>query len=293
MSLSLAPSLQDETQSGLTKWWPVMLGLVALLLPTYYSLAHGMWNTEENAHGPIVFALALWMFWRKRAAFTACGDVPRPVTGTLLLVVGLLLYVVGRSQGVPIFEVGSQIPILIATLLILRGPRTLAALWFPVFFLFFMVPVPGLILDNLTGPLKEYVSDITEHLLYAANYPIARSGVVLTIGPYQLLVADACSGLHSMYSLSAMGLFYLYLMRHDNVWRNIILALAILPFAFFANVVRVVVLVLVTYYFGDEAGQGILHGFAGITLFIFGLLLLLALDSVLGMFLKNHRAARR
>ena len=105
--------------------------------------------------------------------------------------------------------------------------------------------------------------------------------MVLTTGQYQLLVADACSGLHSIFGLSALGFLYLYLMRYRSYVLNGILAASILPIAFAANVVRVVILVLVTYHIGDEAGQGFIHGFAGILLFIVALVFLFALDAAI------------
>jgi exosortase B len=196
--------------------------------------------------------------------------------------------VVGRSQDIVIFDIGSQIPVLIGILLITRGVPALKALWFPLFFIVFMIPLPGFLVDVVTGPLKEHVSALAEAILYQAGYPIARSGVTLTIGQYQLLVADACSGLNSMFSLSAMGVLYLYLMRHTSWLRNGIIIASIIPIAFVANVVRVIILVLVTYYLGDEAGQGFIHGFAGILLFIISLLFLFALDSVLGWFIVDR-----
>jgi exosortase B len=187
-----------------------------------------------------------------------------------------------------LFEVGSQIPVLLGAFLIISGLPLVRALWFPLFFLLFMVPLPGFLVDAVTGPLKGYVSALTEQILYFAGYPIARNGVVLTIGQYQLLVADACSGLHSMFSLSAMGLLYLYLMQRTSLARNLILIASILPIAFAANVIRVMILVLVTYHFGDEAGQGFVHDFAGILLFVVGLLFLFLLDGVLGFFFPDR-----
>jgi exosortase/archaeosortase family protein len=89
-----------------------------------------------------------------------------------------------------------------------------------------------------------------------------------------------------------MGLLYLYLMKHTSVARNLLIIAAILPIAFAANVIRVMVLVLVTYHLGDEAGQGFLHGFAGIMLFIIGLLFLFALDGLLGFFLPDRPRVR-
>jgi exosortase B len=274
----------------LKKWWPVVLGLLMLYLPTYWMLAHGIWNSEAQAHGPIVLVVSLFLVWQHRAIFSSADTPSRgeETTGWILLIVGLLTYALGRSQDILLFEVGSQIPVILGAVLITLGAKSARALWFALFFLVFMIPLPGFVVDATTGPLKQYISVIAEQVLYAAGYPIARSGVTLTVGPYQLLVADACSGLHSMFSLSAMGLLYLYLMKHTSVARNLIIMTAILPIAFVANVVRVMVLILVTFHMGDEAGQGFLHGFAGIMLFVIGLLFLFVLDWILGFIFPDR-----
>jgi exosortase len=151
--------------------------------------------------------------------------------------------------------------------------------------------LPATLVDAITGPLKNHVSAIAEQLLYAAGYPIARSGVVLTIGQYQLLIADACSGLNSMFSISAIGLLYLYLMRYKSWMRNGLVLAGLLPIAFCANVVRVILLVLVTYHFGDAAGQGFLHGFSGMALFVIALILILLLDGLLSRIIKPRGLA--
>jgi exosortase B len=284
-----------DALAPLKTWWPVVLGLLVLYVPTYWMLAHGMWNEDDHAHGPIVLVVALYLIWQNRAVFMA--DTARPTgveaaIGWTLLVIGLLAYALGRSQDILLFEVGSQIPVILGALLITLGAKAARALWFALFFLIFIVPLPGFVVDAATGPLKQYISIIAEQVLYAAGYPIARSGVTLSVGPYQLLVADACSGLHSMFSLSAMGLLYLYLMERTSVARNLIIMAAILPIAFVANIVRVMVLILVTYHLGDEAGQGFLHGFAGIMLFVIGLVFLFVLDWVLGFIFPDRPRSR-
>jgi exosortase/archaeosortase family protein len=114
---------------------------------------------------------------------------------------------------------------------------------------------------------------------------------VLSIGQYQLLVADACSGLHSMFSLTALGTLFMYLMNRPSRVHNAIMLASILPIAFVSNIVRVVVLVLVTYHLGDEAGQGFLHGTAGIVLMVVALGILFALDALLLLALRGRRAA--
>ena len=123
------------------------------------------------------------------------------------------------------------------------------------------------------------------------GYPIARNGVVLTIGQYQLLVADACSGINSMFSLSAIGLLYLHLIRYKSWLHNGLILASLLPIAFCANIMRVMLLVLVTYHFGDEAGQGFIHKFSGMVLFVAALIILLLLDTILARVIKSPKLA--
>jgi exosortase B len=274
-------------------WWPILVGLAAAYLPTYYHLATTIWQSEDQAHGPLILAAVLFIFWKKRDCVTGQpqGRVS-PLFGSLLLFVGLLLYVLGRSQGVVTFDIGSQIPVLIGILLITRGIAAVRALWFPLFFLAFMIPLPSMLVDVVTAPLKQQITELTEMALYWAGYPIAHSGVTISIGQYRLLVADACSGLYSMFSLSAIGLLYLYLMQYRSWVRNGVIIASLLPIAFVANVVRVIVLVLVTYHFGDEAGQGFLHKFASLLLFAVSLLSVFVLDGVLGWILPKLSKAQ-
>jgi exosortase B len=272
----------------LSYWWPVLAGLLVLYIPTYYDLSQTEWTKEENAHGPMILIAVAYFFWRQRETFLASPQQTRTVIGGILLGFGLVLYAIGRPQEILSFEIGSQIPVLLGTLLMTLGTRAALAVWFPLFFFLFMIPLPGSFVDTLTEPLKEQISNLVTNSLYALGYPIARSGVVLTIGPYELLVADACSGLHSMFSLSAMGLLYLYLLHQPSKIKNAVIIASILPIAFIANVIRVIVLVLVTYHFGDAAGQGFLHGFAGIILFAAALLLLFILDGLLDLVLNKR-----
>ena len=288
-----APARSDPGGGLAGTWWPVALGLLALYVPTFVNVAGTLWQQEEHAHGPIVLVVALWLGWQQRHALAldAAGTGGRGA-GIVLVAFGLLCYVLGRSQDIVVLDVGSLLPVLAGTLLVAGGWPALRAFWFPLLFLVFMVPIPGVVLDALTGPLKQSVSQVAESLLYASGYPVARTGVVLSVGQYQLLVADACSGLNSMFSLTALGLLYLHVMKYRSAVRNGILLASILPIAFVANIVRVMILVLVTYHFGDEAGQGFVHGFAGMVLFVVALLLLFCLDSALGLAARLVAARR-
>jgi exosortase B len=271
------------------EWLPVLIGLAVLYVPTFYGLAAWHWQSDEGAHGPIVLAVAAWLIWRKRAVLVNAPARTAPVAGFAFLICGLLVYVLGRTPGIALFEVGALVPILAGVVLAMRGWSALRALWFPALFMLFMVPLPGIFVDALTGPLKQLVSEIAERLLHFAGYPVARSGVLITIGQYQLLVADACAGLNSMVSLSALGLLFMYLIARKSALHNAIVLGSILPIAFLANVIRVVLLMLITYHLGDAAGQGFLHGGTGIVLLLIALISLMALDSVLLRVLRSPR----
>jgi exosortase B len=264
-----------------SSWAPLALGLLALLLPTYLRLHETLWNDEAYEHGLIVVAVFWWLVWRHRDRLAALPVAPRPLTGGICLALGLLLYFIGRAQSLPLFEVGAHLPILGGALVLVWGPAAVRVLWFPLLFLLFMVPLPGFVMIAMTAALKEQVSVIAESVLFHAGYPIARDGVLIRIGQYRMLVADACSGLNSIYSLSSLGLLYIYLTYRPLWWRTLALILAIVPIAFAANVVRVIVLILLTYHFGDEVGQGFLHNASGVLLFVFSLLTLTAVDWVL------------
>jgi len=280
---------QNTTNSTLSEWWPILLGLGLLYIPTFYTLLNGLWSTEEQAHGPIILSLAIWLFFRQWKKMIIESEGESPVSlGWLVFIMALILYIIGRSQQILIFEMGSFGLVLISVLLIKRGSRALKIMWFPLFFLLFMIPLPGQLVSLFTMPMKMAVSYVAEHILFLANYPIARNGVILQIGPYQLLVADACAGLQTLLTLEALGLFYLNLIHHTSVFRNVTLAVFIIPISFTANVIRVITLTLITYHYGDAAGQGFLHEFAGIILFLSALVLIFVVDTLLQYLIKTH-----
>lgn len=281
---SASPQINDHW-----RWLPIAIGLLAICLPSFFHLLQTTWQTEENGHGPIILLVVCWLFWEKRHAVINAPNKPSVFLGWFSLILSLLVFIVGRSQSIDTIEVAALIPMLIGVLLLMRGWEAVRAAWFPLLFLLFLIPLPGLLVEIITGSLKRHVSGVAEEILYVAGYPIARVGVMLSIGQYKLLVADACSGLNSMFSLSALGIIYLYLMKYRNWLHNGILLLAILPIAFAANVIRVMALVLITYYFGDAAGQGFAHTAAGMLLFVAALLLLMAFDVVLRLVFFRNR----
>lgn len=266
----------------------MLAGWLLVAVPTWHTLAGDVWATEEQSHGPVVLAVAMWLLWSKRHDIAQASGPAASWAGGMVLAAGVLLYALGRSQAVIQAEVLALLLFLAAGLLWLGGWPALRRAWFPLFFLLFTIPLPGVLVQALTLPLKSAVSYVAEHLLVWAGYPVARTGVILMVGQYQLLVADACAGLTSMFTLEAFGLLYMHMMGYTSRLRNVLVGILVIPCAFVANVVRVMVLVLVTYHLGNDAGQGFVHGFAGIVLFVVAFVLLIGCDWLLGRWLARR-----
>ncbi|MES2354977.1 MAG: exosortase-associated protein EpsI, B-type [Pseudomonadota bacterium] len=269
--------------------WLVLVGLAVLYIPTYIRLAFEVWQESQSFHGALFFLITLVIVWSQRAALFAPAQDTRPILGGLILLAGLVLFITGRSQDFLPLEVISQLPVFIGVLLMVKGPRTLRALWFPIAFLLFLVPLPGSIMDALLMPLKQFVSTVVDQGLFLLGYPIARNGVVLTIGSYQLLIADACAGLNSIIALSGIGFAFVYLAGHMARWHNVLLVASVLPIALLANVLRVAFLTLITYHFGDAMGQRF-HDVAGMVEAFLALGTFFLLDWLLGF--SDRRIAK-
>ncbi len=285
------PALAPSLIAGLQRRWPLWLAVALLALPTIIGLAKGYWGTEEGAHGPIVLATGIWLMMRHRAAAMEVAERGSAlVTGALLAVV-LPIYVFGRIVGVMGLEAFAAY---VALLVVLYGEIGLPALkrmWFPILYMLFLIPLPDTVVTAVTQPMKIGISEWVAWTLQQFGMPIVRSGVIIHVAQYELLVAAACSGLNSLISLSAIGLFYVYF-RHAANWRYaLLLVFAIIPVALFANFIRVMILVLLTYFLGDAAAQGYLHDFAGLTMFVVAVLTIFAIDALLTP-VRNHLARK-
>ena len=256
-------------------------GVAAVALPTMLFVAKESWSTERGSHGPIVLFTGLWLLWRQ---WPDAKSIARPPSGAIvgiLLGISLALYVFAKVTQIIELEGYFMYACLLVVLYSMVGWRAMKRMWFPLFYLLFIFPPPESIVDAATLEMKMVLSKAAVGLLHLAGYPIGGEGVRIYIGQYELLVAAACSGLNSIISLSAISLFYIYI-RHQAEWRYAaMLVLLIVPIALLANFVRVVLLILVTYHFGEATAQGFLHNFAGIVMFTVALVTIYVADEAI------------
>lgn len=267
------------------------LGIAAIALPTMFEVAKVSWTTEQGGHGPIVLATGSWLLWRELKAGNA---EPRPgklINGLLLLAPLIAIFLVARITGVLEVEAFAMYGALITAAYLLVGGAVLRTIWFPLVYLAFTLPPPDTVVAAVTQPIKIAISQWVVSLLHVVGYPVASSGVTIQIGQYQLLVAAACAGLNSIVTLGALCLFYVYLRHRSNFTAFVVMSLAAIPVAVVSNFVRVLVLVLITYHFGDAAAQGFIHDFAGLLMFAVALLTVFGIDQ-LATPLFNRRTAK-
>ena len=263
--------------------WPLLLGLAVVIAPTLVSVAQHYWTQEAGAHGPIVLAAGAWLLTRgiHEARTQNLQRRGKIWLSASALIVGLMTHVFGRIFGLMTFEAGGLYLAGVAVLYEIIGAAALRIVWFPTAYLVFLIPPPGSVLDRITGPLKQLVSASAIQVLGAAGLPVSREGVTIDVAQYRLLVEDACSGLNSLVGLLAVSLLYVYLLRGSRATYAAVLAACSVPISILGNIIRIMILVLLTYFWGDEAAQGFLHDTAGIALFVIDLLLMFAVDHLL------------
>lgn len=280
-----ATAFQRQRERTVGGYWLAIVGLVALAIPTFITLGRQVWSAEGGVHGPIVLATGAWMLARQRSTIEELRSPGNFALGALMLLGTLLIYTIGRIFDFISVETAGLVLTAIVTAYLYFGARVLRAAWFPVLWLFFLIPPPGWVVDRVTAPLKELVSYAATSFLSALDYPILRQGVTLFVGPYQLLVEDACSGLRSLSSLVVVTLLYIYI-KNKPSWRYaLFIAALVIPVAVVTNVLRIILLVLITYHFGDAAAQSFLHVSTGMVMFVVALLCIFAIDWVVEQFL--------
>jgi exosortase len=259
----------------------LLLAIAALVIPTLVSLATEYWTGDNGAHGPIILASAFWLFWRERRKLKFQPGSMSGIWLAAFLPPLLLLYAYGRTFDVLFAESAALYAILVLLGLFYLGPRTMRRLWFAVLYAGFLIKPPSGLVAEFTQPLKIWLSETAVNFLHMLDYPVGNTGVSIQIAQYELLVQQACAGLGSIFTLLAICLLYLHVTKPSDRVRSIVLLASIVPIAVGANLLRVTLLILLTYHAGTGVAQGIAHDFAGLITFVVALGGMMAVDALL------------
>ena len=276
--------------SKVPRWQVVaLLLLIAWLYASILARLFLQWvgpaRDPNFEHGIFVPFFALFVLWQDRKRLSTIPRVPS-WTGLPLVVLGLLTLMLGVLGAENFLSRGSLLILLAGLIILFQGWTFFRAVLFPWAFLILMIPVPNLILQQVTFPLQLYAAELATGLLDLVGVPVLRQGNVIVLASMPLDVAEACSGIRSLLTLVTLAIIYGYLME-TRIWVRVLLAISAVPIAVAANSFRIFGTGLLVQYWDPDKAEGFFHSFSGWLIFVVALVLLFAVHSVISRIWKT------
>jgi len=267
----------------------LFIGLILIILfsPLYPSLFERFQARDSYySHGFLIPFVSFYLIWRKRNKISSLVAKPN-LLGLAVVLGGLVLYIISLFIRIN-FTGYLSIPIVIwGIILYLGGWQIAKELFFPIGFLIFMLPLPKVLIIAIAFKLKILVAQVSTFLINSIGIEAKRVGSTIYYPGGHLLVGDPCSGLRSLISFLALGALLTQFIHGSFLKKGLFFLLAF-PIAFISNIIRIVLLLLVSYIYGEKVALGFFHDFSGMMVFILGFLGLLALTKLL----KCHHLIR-
>ena len=264
------------------------LCVTILYSPVFYILYKSRWEMINYTHAYYILPLALFITYLKRSHLKKNSKIPETrtirIASFLLLTFSLFLFIIGWREGYLFIQTITIIPLLLSLTTFLYNRRLTRILIFPLCYLLLLIPIPIGILDNITLPMRHIISVLSANILITLNYPVTREGLLITMGNHEIFMGAPCSGFRSLITMLSLGLIYVYFNK-SKLWKNALLVFLIIPFSLIGNLIRVLALCLITFYFGEEAGKGFFHNFSGFVVFLIMISCLMASEKLLN---KNN-----
>jgi exosortase len=261
--------------------WAAFAWFSALLIAAYFPVLKHLveqWSNDENvSHGFFVPAVALYIAWQRRDTIFAIEGKPA-WWGLAIMAWGALQGYVGVLGAELFLQRTSFLITLVGLLLLVGGTRLVRVLAFPLLLLPFMIPIPAIVYNQITFPLQLFASQVAETTLGWIGIPVLRDGNILELASQRLSVAEACSGIRSLLSLSFLSLVYAYFFD-TRVWMRWVLLIATVPIAILANAGRVTLTGIMSEV-NPELARGFFHSLEGWIIFLIALVMLVGLHVV-------------
>jgi exosortase len=274
MSSASAQTLETPREARAWILWPaVLLGLTAFLYaPILGALVLDWWREPDYSHGFFVPLFSIYILWRERERWMKTPV--RPSNFGFVVMLGAVGLLTVGSLGAELFTTRFSLLVLLAgMILFLAGWKMLRAVSFPLGYLFWMIPMPVIIYNQITFPLQLIASRMATSWLELAQVPVLRDGNILIMSNYSLEVVEACSGIRSLLTLMALAVAYGYLVSPRR-WVRYALAALMVPIAIITNAIRIMGAGILARHYGPAAAEGFLHEFSGWAIFLVALVLM-------------------
>jgi exosortase len=273
-----------ETQSCMQPRTIAALALVTLSLGILYAgvatgLVHAWYTNDDYSHGFVVAPLCAYFVWERRRRLARL-DLRPSLTGLAIVLASLMVLTAGELGAELFLMRVSLIGVLVGSVTFVLGPAHARTLALPFGFALLMIPLPAIVFNAIAFPLQLMASRVAEGTLAALAIPVFREGNVILLATATLEVAEACSGIRSLFSLLTLGIAYGYFTESTAV-RRVVLAAATVPIAIVANAFRVAGTGVLAHVAGPAAADGFFHVFAGWLVFMTAVVLLFLLQRLL------------
>lgn len=270
--------------------WVAIAWFTALILGVYFlTIRHlvGVWlNDEDMGHGFFVPLVSGYIIWQRRDHLLAMNFKPA-WWGLGVIALGMAESYIGTLGAEQFMQASAILVTLVGVLLTFGGVPLVRELAFPLILLPFMIPLPALIYNKITFPLQLFASWVAENVLNAIDIPTIRDGNVLELPTGgKLNVAEACSGIRSLLSLTFLALVYGHFFE-KRVSIRVVLLLATVPIAILANAGRVTLTGILAEKVDPSMAHGTYHTIEGFLVFVVAIALLIGLHSILNRFMKS------
>lgn len=265
--------IEHGSRAGVV-WSATFAGLILLLYASVLKhLVLQWWTDADYGHGFFVPLFAAYILWRDRDRWTKTGI--KPANFGFVVMIGAIGLLILGSLGAELFTSRFSLLVLLAgMILFLAGWKMLRAVFFPLGYLMWMIPIPAILHNQITFPLQLVASRLATSWLELVQIPILRDGNILVMSNYSLEVVEACSGIRSLMTLMALAVAFGYLVSSRR-WVRYALALLMVPIAIFTNAIRIMAAGTLARHFGPATAEGFLHQFSGWAIFLVALLLML------------------
>lgn len=241
--------------------------LVVLVFHGTFATLWRTWMTSPNySHGFLIPPVVLFLFWTQRKSFLEAAG--RGTSwGLAIVAAGLVGHIVSIRAGVFMTQGYSFVLLLFGLTALFYGRRAVGALWFPLGYLVFMLPMPPVLMNGISFRLKVFAARTGSAIAQRIGIPLVRSGMTIHMPGGSLRIADPCAGLRSLIALVALGALFAWFSK-GSTWKRLVLFLCAVPLAVFANILRISLLCFVANLWGVDAALGFFHDFSGLFLFI-------------------------
>ncbi len=244
------------------------IGLISIYFIFQEGIIHAVqkWDTPEYSHAYLIPLISLFIVWQKNNQIIK-QPFPGSWWGTLIVVAGLFFWLLGEMSALYVIIKYALLVVIFGLVLSFSGVRQMGLYFFPVALLFFTIPLPNFIYNNLSAYLQLISSNIGVEVIRLFGISVYLEGNVIDLGTYKLQVVEACNGLRYLFPLVTLGVIAAYFYQ-DSFWKKCVVVASTLPITILMNSIRIGVIGVLVEHWGIAMAEGFLHDFEGWVIFM-------------------------